>query len=299
MMPKPRDQDDGEDHSDDVDDQGDEDEVDDVRDTEEHQNAQSQSVPAFLQRKRKRNLLTPESLEEFNRKESQKGVVYISRIPAHMKPLKIRHLLSQYGEIGRIFLTPEDESKRRRRIQKGGNRKKNFTDGWVEFIDKRVAKHVAFSLNNTTMGGNKRSFYHDCIWNIKYLSGFKWHHLNAKLSYENAVRDQRLKAEISQAKRERDFYLTQVDKATRAAKAVKRKGGGEAHAAAASGTKPKGTNTSSGDGAAEQVEPSAKRMRTFKQKPSRAETASLDSGKTTSWVDKLFLSSSRKASVPR
>jgi ESF2/ABP1 family protein len=33
--------------------------------------------------------------------------VYISRVPPFMKPAKIRHLLSQHGEIGRIYLAPE------------------------------------------------------------------------------------------------------------------------------------------------------------------------------------------------
>ena len=35
------------------------------------------------------------------------GIVYLSRIPPFMKPLKVRHLLSQYGEVGRVFLQPE------------------------------------------------------------------------------------------------------------------------------------------------------------------------------------------------
>jgi ESF2/ABP1 family protein len=45
--------------------------------------------------------------------------------------------------------------------------------GWIEFADKKVAKRVAKSLNNTPMGGKKSDYYHDDIWNLKYLKNFK------------------------------------------------------------------------------------------------------------------------------
>lgn len=40
-------------------------------------------------------------------KKGKTGVVYLSRIPPHLKPLKLRHLLSQYGEVSRVYLAPE------------------------------------------------------------------------------------------------------------------------------------------------------------------------------------------------
>ena len=48
---------------------------------------------------------------------------------------------------------------------------RNFTEGWVEFISKRVAKEIATNLNMTQVGGKKRSKSHDTNWNIKYLPG--------------------------------------------------------------------------------------------------------------------------------
>ena len=48
---------------------------------------------------------------------------------------------------------------------------RNFTEGWVEFNSKRVAKDVASNLNLTQVGGKKRAKSHDVIWNIKYLPG--------------------------------------------------------------------------------------------------------------------------------
>lgn len=47
-----------------------------------------------------------------------------------------------------------DEAARRRRVKQGGNKKVCYTEGWVEFEDKRVAKRVAKSLNNTKIGGS-------------------------------------------------------------------------------------------------------------------------------------------------
>ena len=51
-------------------------------------------------------------------------------------------MLGHYGELGRLYLAPEDPMVRKRRKQAGGNSGKNFTEGWVEFEDKSVAKRV-------------------------------------------------------------------------------------------------------------------------------------------------------------
>ena len=58
-----------------------------------------------------------------------------------------------------------------------------YTEGWVEFSDKRVAKTVAVMLNNNPIGGKKRSYYHDDLWNIKYLSKFKWSHITERIGW--------------------------------------------------------------------------------------------------------------------
>ena len=44
-----------------------------------------------------------------NRKTLTPGVVYLSRIPPFMRPRKVRHLLSHYGTLGRVYLQPEGE----------------------------------------------------------------------------------------------------------------------------------------------------------------------------------------------
>ena len=39
--------------------------------------------------------------------EVKPGIVYLSRIPPSMNPLKVKNLLSQFGEVDRTFLQPE------------------------------------------------------------------------------------------------------------------------------------------------------------------------------------------------
>ena len=51
--------------------------------------------------------LTPEALAAFRAAQENAGVIYISRIPPGMQPTKVRHLMSQYGEVGRVYLQKE------------------------------------------------------------------------------------------------------------------------------------------------------------------------------------------------
>lgn len=61
---------------------------------------------------------------------------------------------------------------------------KNFTEGWIEFEDKRVAKQVAQMLNGQPMGGKRRSAYHYDLWCLKYLSKFEWDHLTEEIGQQ-------------------------------------------------------------------------------------------------------------------
>ncbi|XWS30426.1 hypothetical protein CRYUN_Cryun24cG0116600 [Craigia yunnanensis] len=130
-------------------------------------------------KKKTKEKLLKEAAEADNR-----GVCYLSTVPPHMDHVKLRQLLSQSS-------TP--------------------SKGWAEFARKWIAKRVANMLNGEQIGGRKRSsFYYD-LWNIKYLSKFKWDHRTEEIAYKSAIREQKLALEFSAAKRERDFYLSKVD----------------------------------------------------------------------------------------
>lgn len=145
-------------------------------------------------------------------KKDKSGVLYISRVPPFMKPTVLRSLLTPYGAVGRIFLTPEDTTSRQQRLRGGGTRRKLFLDGWVEFLHKKDAKFVAENLNAQTMGGKKRGRWHDEVWNIKYLTGVKWAHLVEQIQNENAERAARLRFEIQQSKKENKRFLENVER---------------------------------------------------------------------------------------
>jgi ESF2/ABP1 family protein len=141
------------------------------------------------------------------------GVVYLSRIPPFMKPAKLRSLLEPYGAINRVFLAPEDPEAQKRRVKAGGNKKRSYTEGWVEFLKKKDAKAACELLNARTIGGKKGSYYRDDIWNLVYLKGFKWHNLTEQIATENAERASRMRAEISKTSRENKEFVRNVERA--------------------------------------------------------------------------------------
>ncbi|CAF1077834.1 unnamed protein product [Rotaria magnacalcarata] len=135
------------------------------------------------------------------------GVIYLSRIPDKMNVTIIRSYFDQYGQTGRIYLQlSKDEGKSKR------ERGPKYTEGWVEFKSKRDAKLIAKQLNNQQVGGRRRTPWYDEIWNIKYLSKFRWAHLHERFQYENEVRKKRLRQEVLQAKREASLYIENVEK---------------------------------------------------------------------------------------
>jgi ESF2/ABP1 family protein len=156
--------------------------------------------------------LTQKQLLKSQKAAKKTGVIYISRIPPFMKPATLKHYLSPYGDIGRVFLTPEDPVAQKQRVRNGGNKKKSFTDGWVEFSNKKDAKAAAETLNGNIIGGKKGNFYHDDMWNMKYLTGFKWSHLTEQIANENAERAARLRAEVARTRRENKSFVEDVER---------------------------------------------------------------------------------------
>ncbi|GKD99413.1 pre-rRNA-processing protein ESF2 [Tanacetum coccineum] len=101
-------------------------EIDEVADGElAEMKAELEQAKAERKMKRKRRLLKEAA------KADLRGVCYLSRIPPKMDPLKLRQILSQYGELERIYLTPEAHVHRKKA---GGFRGQGFTEGWEEKV---------------------------------------------------------------------------------------------------------------------------------------------------------------------
>ena len=144
------------------------------------------------------------SLEKFKADKDRTGVIYLARVPPGMAPQNIRQHFQTFGPLNRVYLTPSPHNSSRRPL---------FIDGWIEFLHKSHAKTAVVALNNRPIGGKKLGRFHDDLWCCKYLKGFKWSDLTEKLSYANAVREEKIKNERSQARREAQFYIKQSEKA--------------------------------------------------------------------------------------
>ena len=80
-------------------------------------------------------------------------------------------------------------------------------------MNKADAKHVCELLNARIIGGKKGSYYHDDVWNLLYLKGFKWRNLTEQIAAENAERASRMRAEISKTTKENKEFVQNVERA--------------------------------------------------------------------------------------
>ncbi|ESK84033.1 u3 snornp-associated protein esf2 [Moniliophthora roreri MCA 2997] len=167
--------------------------------------------------------LTPEALAAFKAAQERAGVIYISRIPPGMRPAKVRHLMSAYGEVGRVYLQQEDAKRAYLRKKYTATKKPHFTEGWVEFKDKKIARSVAEMLNAQPIGGKKGTRWRDDVWTMKYLPKFKWNMLTEQVAHEATLHTAKLRVELSQSKAEQREYLRNVELARVLDKRAERK----------------------------------------------------------------------------
>lgn len=148
-------------------------------------------------------------------KASKTGVIYVSRVPPFMKPHTLKNLLAPFAPsgLGRIFLTPEDPTSHKSRVKSGGNKKRSFLDGWVEFSDKEEAEIAADTLNTRPIGGKKGGYYHDDVWCLKFLGDFKWRQLTEEIANQNAERAAKLRAQATVDRKETREFLANVEQA--------------------------------------------------------------------------------------
>jgi ESF2/ABP1 family protein len=175
--------------------------------------------------------------------ETERGVVFMTRVPPRMTVPEVRSIFSKIGAVDRIWLEPEDAENRKFRIKAGGSRRRRSKYGWIEFLDKQKAQLAVELLHNQPIGtsiGNRRKPFSDDLWSLRYLKGFKWHHLIEekgrclqfhfkhlftlhRSASEWKQKNRRLNLELSQMARERDFYLSQVERANVLARIKERK----------------------------------------------------------------------------
>ena len=162
--------------------------------------------------------------DTFVESETTRGVLYVPRVPPYMHAQKLRHLMEGFGSIGRIYLTPEDDADREKRLKSGGQKKTFYKDGWIEFNEKKIAKRVCASLNGTPVGGKKgHNFYRDDIWTLRYLPKFTWSDLREHLTSKKDTRSKRLDQRIEKQVKADEFFLKNVQTAKTVEKAKRKK----------------------------------------------------------------------------
>ncbi|KAJ3713839.1 hypothetical protein C8R42DRAFT_698821 [Lentinula raphanica] len=132
-------------------------------------------------------------------------------LAAYKAAQDLRHLMSSHGEVGRVYLQQEDAKRAYLRRKYTATKKPHFTEGWVEFKDKRVARSVAEMLNAQPIGGKKGTRWRDDVWTMKYLPKFKWNMLTEQVAHEAAIHTAKLRVELSQSRSEQREYLRNVE----------------------------------------------------------------------------------------
>jgi ESF2/ABP1 family protein len=145
------------------------------------------------------------------------GVVYLGRIPPHMKAHKLRYILNQYGRVRRMYLRKEPLWLYKKRMEKGGRKGRLFLDGWAEFEKKLDAKFCETQLNGQVTG--LRGRWANDIWTIKYLHGFKWVHLEEALEADRKAHLDKYKDENEKARLTAKKWLKQTKSGVMAKKA--------------------------------------------------------------------------------
>lgn len=180
------------------DDDGDDEDIKDQGSTSSKPAAKGKEGPAKLLQK------------PIKKKKDKSGVIYFSSLPPYLKPFALKSLLLQrgFGPINRIFLTPAVPSTSG--AGKRGSKRKLYSDGWVEFESKKVAKICAETLNATTVGG--RGWFRDNVWNMKYLRGFRWADLMEQVQIERSQREAQRRIEDMRSRKEDKVFLSGVEK---------------------------------------------------------------------------------------
>jgi ESF2/ABP1 family protein len=72
-----------------------------------------------------------------------------------------------FGPIRKVFfapLMPSNASKPQR-----SNKRKLYSEGWIEFESKKTARLAAEAMNARPLGGPKGMYYRDDVINMRYL----------------------------------------------------------------------------------------------------------------------------------
>lgn len=152
-----------------------------------------------------------DEIEGTEKKKFKYGIIYLSYVPEGLNVRLLREIFSQFGDIGRIYLAPGKDGKKKK-----SKHKREYVEGWIEFKKKRIAKQVAKTMNGTELNFARRGCkLNGQVWSLKYLHRFKWTNLTEDIMHAKAIRDQKLRFGIDQAKKQVNFYQKMADRSSK------------------------------------------------------------------------------------
>ncbi|KAJ5488667.1 Pre-rRNA-processing protein esf2 [Penicillium diatomitis] len=144
-------------------------------------------------------------------KKDKSGVVYLSSLPPYLKPFALKNIMEKrgFGPIRKVFfapLVPSNSSSQRK-----SNKRKLYSEGWIEFESKKTARLAAEAMNARPLGGPKGMYYRDDVINMRYLSGFKWADLMETVQRERSERESKQRMADIRARKEEKVFLAGVE----------------------------------------------------------------------------------------
>eukprot|EP00484_Ammonia_sp_Unknown_P016656 CAMPEP_0197040426 /NCGR_PEP_ID=MMETSP1384-20130603/17117_1 /TAXON_ID=29189 /ORGANISM="Ammonia sp." /LENGTH=487 /DNA_ID=CAMNT_0042471175 /DNA_START=21 /DNA_END=1484 /DNA_ORIENTATION=- len=185
----------------------------DEADKNDNNNSNSNSNKTGNTRKRRREQEIEDSYKEWKKKQNKKGVIYITSVPFGCTSKQLKKIFAEFGVVTNVHL--EAAKKENGEKKKIHNRWTEFCEAWVEFKDKKIAKQVVELLNDTKIPKKyvKNRLAKSHIWNMKYLKGFGWHHLNEYKQTVQTLQRKKYEIKIAEAHRQASYFEAQVNKA--------------------------------------------------------------------------------------
>ena len=146
----------------------------------------------------------------WKKNQNKRGVIYLKSLPFGCTQDQLKKIFSEFGVITNIYLeTLKNNNGTNKKIY---DRWFNYCEGWIEFESKKIAKMVAKLINDSKIPKKyvNNKIARNFTWKIKYLKGFKWHHLK---EYKTTIRQlQRKKYDlaINEAHRQTQYFKTQI-----------------------------------------------------------------------------------------
>ena len=150
----------------------------------------------------------------------EKGILYFSCIPDGVTPTNIQvFLASEFGEVGRLYLTPQNDTSSFASRDHYSKHKKRYKDGYIEFMNKEDAIHAADQLNMKTCSFlGKRHKSSGQLWNVRFIPKLRWESILEKRESERISREQRLKQRKKLLRNRNTEYYAKALKRMRDAK---------------------------------------------------------------------------------